>query len=236
MRLPGILTGAAVLAFIASVQAQRLKSFPEWKVSPLGLEGEWRLADAVVTGTLREVQPAGVQKLTRVPVFVPGGITNLYWCHGRLYPGVALKGNLPSPGSKFLWASVQPGCEMKDPIAAPPVTQVWFIRNEGAYLRPVVDGPTFYFYSLHVTWSGEEGPMGAARFAHLLLDPSAEDATPSGLAPGLSSIAGLACLILGTSECAKDIRHLSALGDPKLRKAACEYLEQDLRQAPCGAP
>jgi len=203
------------------------RQFPEWRVLPLTLEGAWESAPAVVIGDVRSVAPLGVQEIKVTPRFVSPSIKHIYWCEGEFRAHSAVKGRLPRTGKKYIWASVRPGCDLyryAPPRDERPITRAWFIREEGDYVRPVADGGSFYFVTFYANWEPSSDIDPQARFARLLLTPSARDTSLRDFATGFESGASTACFILGRERCVELIRPLAALGDPELRRAACDFL------------
>ena len=109
-----------------------------------------------------------------------------------------------------------------------PIQRVWFLRNEGDYLRPVVDAGSAFYLRLFPKWENDANVDHQAKFAELLLTPMANDRTLGEFAKGFSNPASVACEILGEMTCSLRIRDLAKLGDPELRGAACNYLESQL--------
>ena len=109
-----------------------------------------------------------------------------------------------------------------------PIQRVWFLRNEGDYLRPVVDAGSAFYLRLFPKWENDANVDHQAKFAELLLTPMANDRTLGEFAKGFSNPASVACEILGEMTCSLRIRDLAKLGDPQLRGAACNYLESQL--------
>lgn len=224
---------ALVLLTLLHPGACAQKRFPEWKVSPIGLEGSWEMAPIVVVADVRNVAPIGVQKIKNPPWPVASTIDRVYWCQGDFVTYAVVKGRRPASGKKFVWGSVHPGCELnlaEPPRDGRPFTDVWFIREEGNYLRPVVDGGGYYCYTFYTNWDDGSSVAPQTRFARLLLTPSADGASVQDYARRFFTPASTACFILGREPCIEQIRALAALGDPDLRQAACEFLRSQFQE------
>lgn len=205
----------------------------------IGLFGTWERAPLVVLADLQSVESAGSQKVARLPNPVPAAVHRIYWCRGDLKAYSVVRGALPSVGKKFLWSSMSPGC---DPTRSAygttqyhgPGTRVWFLREEAEYIRPVVDIGGAFFVGFNVKWNILPTQAPEKHFGQLLLTPSAIDASLRDYAHGFFNLANAACLILGRDElsegrspraCVAQVRALADLGDPNLRRAACDFLQ-----------
>jgi hypothetical protein len=220
--------------FTSSCFAQR--QFPEWKVSPVGLSGVWQMAPLIVVGEVANVASVGSQKVSNPPWPASPDLRRIYWCEADFQSYSVLRGHLPPSGEKLLWGASTPGCSFKyltdgQPWGDEPVTRVWFLREEGRYLRPVVDAGGLFFCTFHA--KRQDGPHSEAQFGELLLTPSANSRSLSQFAvEGFYSAASVACLILGQPLCTERLKSLAGLGDPKLSQAACSFLSSQFDE-PC---
>jgi hypothetical protein len=196
----------------------------------LNLSGTWEFSPSVVVGDMRHAKAVGTQKL--VPPPLAGARDTLYWCEGDFRTFAVIKGTAPSPRKKYLWAEFQPGCDLyfQDPIAAgSPVTRVWFIREEGKYVRPAVDSARHY-YLLHTDWASSSDVDARTRFGRLLLTPAAYAGTLVEFSQGFTNLASLAQMVLGDAEARTRVRELAGLGDPDLRREACDFLQMNFQE------
>jgi hypothetical protein len=215
-RLALAVVGGLILANLGSAQ----EKFPVFKAAPLLLVGEWDQAEAVVVGGVENIKQMGVQRSVHLSWPIPEGEYPIYWCEADFRVYATIKGRAPAAEKKFVWGSGVSGCKLpshgqRQDVG--PITQVWFVREEGNYLRPVADYSAQYFYELYASWDKEPSPPPQIRFAELLLTPSANGGFPEP--------ASLACFILGRDECIRRIQALADLGDPDLRRQACSYLD-----------
>jgi hypothetical protein len=106
-----------------------------------------------------------------------------------------VKGLAPGKGKEFLWATVKPGCELYPDESADktPRTRVWFLREEGAYVRPVVDGFGLYYITFQSKWDNTPGLDPQIQFGELLLTPHARSGTLKEFAQGFFNPASTAC-------------------------------------------
>lgn len=215
--------------------------FPEWTVRPIGLVGTWESAPAMVIAELRNVKPVGVQKLTQPPRWpASASIQHIYWCEGDFVASLAVRGRLPVAGRKFLWGQIREGCDIIQSWDMPdpgPTIRVWFIREEGEYIRPVADAGGVFFAAFKAQWRGDPELDPQTRFTQLLL-------TAGRLGRDLpkhqvDEILATACLILGRhseepeagERCTEQFDALMRL-EPHLRPAICEFRRTMLQQ-PC---
>jgi hypothetical protein len=212
--------------------------FPEWKVAPrplIGIEGQWRRADDVIVGDVSNVIAMGTQKIDSPPWPVSPSVREIYWCEADFRADAVVKGSLPPMGKKFLWGEIRPGCNLGSfrygyRETSPPSTRVWFLRQEGEYLRPVVDGGGAYFVAFHWKWTDVPKEAVPRLFALLALDPVAIDLGPEEYYMALSSVE-VARSILGDKELVVQLKALATRPNAELNKQACGYLEAELRES-----
>jgi hypothetical protein len=203
------------------------ESFPKWEVAPIGLVGTWERADDVVVGDVSNIQALGSQKISDSdrPRPVASTINEIFWCQADFHADSVVKGRIPTPGKKLIWAAIRPGCGFEwlrygYEESTPPVTRVWFVREEGEYIRPVVDAGGVLFASFHARFTAAGRLEDLRRFAYLFLNPEAH---------GLSF--ELPRLILGETEGAEALMALSAYPDIRLHESVCEYLKFNFHQS-----
>ena len=221
------------LALASATLAQQ--GFPSFTAAPLLLTGTWERAEAAVVAEVQNIRPLGVQRSVRLSWPVAEGTYSVYWCQGDFHVISIISGRAPADGKKFVWGSLMPGCRTFPPSQLPekrPVTRVWFVREEGDFVRPVVDYHPEFFYELHTAWNESTSPAPQIRFAQLLLTPGANAPTLSEFATrGFPEPANLACFILGAAECISRIKALATLGDANLRRTSCSYLNSQFGEA-----
>jgi hypothetical protein len=235
MKLLGFLYVWLVLAFLVVHCAESApKQFPKVHLHPLTLLGVWESAPTVLVGEMRNVQPAGTQKVKNLPWPAPHTVNLIYWCKAQLSVYTVLKGHVPASGKEFLWGTAKPGCDLysdEEMADNRPVTRVWFVREEGNYIRPVVDGFGIYYINFYAKWDNASKLDPQTQFGELLLTPSARSATLREFAQGFFNPASTACSILGRERCIERIRSLAALGEPELQRTACDFLKSEFRAA-----
>lgn len=164
-------------------------------------------------------------------------VHRLYWCEGNFHVIAVIKGEIRGQNRRYLWGSGMPGCKLTYGSVEGfqrLKTQVWFLREEGDFLRPTFDGGTRGFIGLYARWDQLSNLTPRQRLGTLLLTPEANSDTLDDYARYLSSVGDIACELLGKSECVQRLRSLAALGNPALREAACGYLAGQ-QQEPCSA-
>ena len=191
------------------------------------LYGLWQATPIVAVGNVMNVAEFGQQTVNNLPWPTAKGVHKLYWCQGDFDSIAIIKGAFDAK-KKYVWASANPGCKLfygdtRD--YSKRVTRVWFLREEGEFLRPTFDGGTAYFYGLFTEWSNAPALAPRQKLGVLLLTPYANSNSLSEFASNIPGVADVACSLLGTAECVQRIRALAGLGDPLLRTAACDYLK-----------
>jgi hypothetical protein len=214
---------------LGGADAQR--EFPEWRGSNLEIAGDWKASPIVAIGDVTNITAYGEQNVSSLPWPMSPDVHELYWCQGDFRAIEVVKGELPAPPKKYLWASSLPGCALWYGDARffqRLATRVWFLRVEGEFLRPTFDGGTARLFGLFTKW--DDGPRLPARqrLGVLLLTPAANSDTPEDFARYLWNSGDIACDLLGKAQCALQIRSLTELASPALREAACNYLKGQL--------
>jgi hypothetical protein len=131
----------ATLALMSQGAGKHTPRFPEWKPLPLGWQVLWERSPQIVIGELRHVRSFGVQTVRNLP-WPAQDVRRIYWCQADLVTRSVIRGQVPSPGKKFLWGSGFPGCglaPLKTDTTYGPTTELWFIREEKEYIRPFSD-------------------------------------------------------------------------------------------------
>jgi hypothetical protein len=193
----------------------------------------------VVVGDVTNIAAFGSQKITDIPnsPWPPSPeIPEIYWCQADFRADSVVKGSLPNRGKKFLWAAIRPGCSFEwfrygYEETAEPVTRIWFVREEGEYIRPVVDGGGVFFVSFHGKWFDPPKEEAPKTLALLMLNPAALGWSPTHYATIFQHPVGLALAILGKTELIARLKALAATPDRTLRETVCGYLESEFDQA-----
>ncbi len=229
-RLPLLIFGVLGLAYAGAE-----RTYPEWRGSNnVALAGSWNASPIVAVGDVTNITTYGEQNVSGLPWPMAPDVRKRYWCEGDFRVIAVVKGELHGASKKYLWASSLPECKLwyGDPrFFQRFLTRVWFLREEGKFLRPTFDGGTARLFGLFTAW--EDGPRlpDRQRLGVLLLTPMAIDDTLEDYAHSLWSVGDIACDLLGTTECAQRIRALGKLGSPVLRAEACDYIRAQLGEA-----
>src|SRR5579862_2331673 len=151
------------------------KRFPEWRGSTVLLPGLWEATPIVAIGNVKNVMKFGQQTVDHLPWPVTQDLHKLYWCQGDFESIATIKGAL-DPKKKYVWASVNPGCKLfygDSREYSKRVTRVWFLREEGEFLRPTFDGGTAYFYGFFQRWNYASDLAPQQKLGVLFLTPNA---------------------------------------------------------------
>jgi hypothetical protein len=234
-----------IVAMVGLVHLRAEKKFPVWRGSSMLIPGTWLASPIVAVGEIVNVRPYGDQEVASLPRPMSPDVHTLHWCEGELKVSAAVKGKLPAPPKKYLWASGLSGCHLDgdEPMPSHLVgskglskrqeTRAWFLREEGEFLRPTFDGGTARFLSVFANWKDGPALPARQRLGKLLLTPGANSDSLDHYADYLWDVGDIACDLLGKAECAQQIRGLMNLGSPSLRDAACNFLKGQLGAA-CG--
>jgi hypothetical protein len=204
------------------------KYFPEWRGSTVWFQGEWNASPIVAVGEVVNIAPYGEQKVHHLPWPMSPEVHKLYWCQGDFQTTAVVKGEFHLVSRRFLWGSAMPGCRLypESPIQLRRMnTHVWFLREEGDFLRPTYDGGTHRFLSLFDKWDSLQPIPAREQLGTLLLKPAANSDTLSDYAHYFPSVMDIACELLGNAVCVEHIKALAGLGDPALREVACGFLK-----------
>lgn len=224
-----------VLSLPLLVRAQ--PTFPEFRVANKVLGGMWISSPIVAVGELSNVTTYGEQAVVNLPSPMSPDTHRLYWCEGDFNAIAIVKGALPETAKKYLWASVWPECKTpydNDPrmIFNRDKTHIWFLREEGEFIRPPFDVGVQAGRSFGILPKWEDLPSlpPRERLGTALLTPSANGDTLEEYARYFGDVFDIACDLLGKEECTRQIRALAELGNPQLQEDACGLLEAVLKQ------
>lgn len=213
-----------------SVKAEH--EFPQVRVGVTELEGVWLKTPIAAVGEVSNIVSYGHQTVDRLPRPTDPSVHDLYWCLGYFNAVAVVKGALKEKRRKYLWASTFRGCML---VNSDPYlyyhrleTKIWFLREEGEFLRPTFDYGSHRFAGVFTAWSDGPDLPAPERMGALFLTPFANSDTLEDYARYLWLIGDIACELLGRTECIQRIRSLEALGSPALRESACDFLKGQL--------
>jgi hypothetical protein len=183
----------------------------------------------VVVGEVRNITSVGDEPVKDLPWPAGPWIKRIYWCEADFNAYAIIKGPPPALGKRYEWGAIRPGCKLD---ALPPdSTRVWFIREEGDYIRPVVDAGGRFYVTFLVKWDYNSKEEPQTRLGRLLLNPTARHASLRQFAEEIyDELVTTGCMILGKARCVEEIRALTSLGDPDLTRAACDFLKSQFRE------
>jgi hypothetical protein len=107
---------------------------------------------------------------------------------------------------------------------------VWFLREEGEFLRPPFDYGTARFEGFFTQWDERSRVPARRQLGTLFLTPEANSDALEDYAKYLWDVGDIACEVLGKAECVRQIRGLAELGNPALREAGCHFLTGQMHE------
>jgi hypothetical protein len=201
------------------------------------LPGLWIDSPIAAVGDVTNISVFAKQDMTGIrppPPVQP--LTTLYWCQGDFRPVAVVKGELLIASKKLVWGQIHPDCRVSwgEPSKANrPVWRVWFLRDEGKFLRPTYDGSRFFF-ELQGRWNDLPSLPPAQRLGVALLTPSSVVENNEDYPALIWNLGDIACELLTKEECVHRIRALAASDGPRLRENLCDYLKAQQGQG-CAA-
>lgn len=221
-----------VLILLALTSHAAQLHFPDWRGSPVLLPTVWAKSTIAAVGEVISIAPYGEQAVSGLPIRGGEGIRRLYWCHGEFRATAIVKGTLPDPVEKYLWADTRPGCRLWDDDPALVFsrfkTRVWLLREEAGYLRPTFDGGAQKFIGLFPSWDDLPSVPPKQRLGIFLLTPLANSDNSDDYATYLWNVGDVACDLLGNTECVEQFQQLASQPNGSLRTSACNFLSGQL--------
>ena len=217
-----------VIVYWALTPAPAQPPFPEWRGSTVRLEAAWLASPVVAVGEVVNIAPYGQQDVGLLSPPMSPSVHRLYWCQGYFRPTAVVKGDLHLPPKRYLWASGLTGCSLyadRQGGGRRFAAHVWFLREEGDFLRPTYDGGALFYIGLFDGWDGSQRTPAREQLGRLLLTPDANSDTLDDYARYFGDIVDIACELLGNKACVDQIKALSTLGNPALRDVACGFLK-----------
>ncbi len=233
-----LLCASASLASITSCGHQR---FPEWRgVTPYHFPyAAWQASSIVAIGAMRNVSVYGEQTADRFPAPMSPAVHRLFWCVADFDVAAVIKGDRPPNGRRYVWAQTSPRCNIwlwpDNPRAVdrPFQTRAWFFREDGEFLRPVVDSGMSPYLGLFTKWKEVSSTIEARReLGSLLLTPSANSDNLDDYGQYLGSVIDIACELLPKTDCASQVRQLASVV-PR-RESSCPLLRYPVSGRRCG--
>jgi hypothetical protein len=228
------------LLWLVPISSCGHQKFPEWRgVAPGRFNfAAWKASSIVAVGEMRNVNGYGQQTADRFPAPMSPLVHRLYWCIAEFDLVAVIKGQRPSPAKKYVWASPSspsPDCDLWLWPDNPPAIdrrfqmRVWFLREEGEFLRPPVDSGMHRHIGLFTTWQPVSSTSDARReLGTLLLTLFANSDNLDDYAQYFPDVIDIACELLPKTDCAQQVRRLADMGNPKLRQVACGLLKGEL--------
>lgn len=222
--MPRTFLAYLALFCLAPTLTRAQQHFPERREGRVLPPAVWTASPIAAVGDVVNVARYGVQRIDQPP---PMRSYELDWCEGDFRPVAVIKGELPSPPQKYLWASN--GCELwpDNPglVYSRFKTRVWLLREEGGFLRPTYDSGAVRFLGLFDAWDSGKQIPARQQLGRLLLKPGANSDSLEDFAKYLWDVGDIACDLLGKAECVERIRAIAALGNAALHESACGFLK-----------
>jgi hypothetical protein len=221
---------AAIISIFGSLpHLDAQQTFPEWRGSNVLPPSVWDASSIAAVGEVVNIRLYGEQQVEKLPWPMSPEVHKLYWCEGDVKAIAIVKGELSVPIKKYLWASTVLPCRLWDDyprlVFSRFKTRVWFLREEGEFLRPPFDGGTARFIGFFAKWDENSRLSARQQFGTLLLTPTTNNDKLKAYARYLWDVGDIACEVLGKAECVQQIRALAGLGDPVLHENACQFLK-----------
>ena len=202
---------------------------PRWQGRP-HLPYLWSESTVVAAGQLTSVRRIGrpiglVEPANNAPF-------TLYPCEGQFLPSAFLKGGIDSTIPKILLFSWFPKCSFgvgKD-FDINPVERIWFLRQEGEWLRPIIDNDSAFFDLFEPFEASASVAETQARFARALLSPKIVAQDQAAFFRRLPEFYELSCQISGSDTCFANLRHMQQEAQPPLRAEICRWLASEYDQ------
>ena len=230
-----------VLLGFLSTPLRAEQEFPQWRGAAQSMTSfsAWSASPIVIIGRASNVKPYGEEVSARFASPMPSHVHTLYWCVADLHVLATVKGVYKKTASKYVWASLAPGCNVwlwpDNPQAVDRrfQTRAWFVREEGPLLRPTLDTGMPPYIGLFTNWENVNSVSDARRhFGELLFTPSANSDSIGDYAEYLPDVFDIACELLGKADCALRLAALSDTNDIRLQQISCGLLKGEMGR-PC---
>jgi hypothetical protein len=182
----------------------------------------WWRASIVAVGTVGVGHQVGP---TQVVNYEKESVT-LYPCEAEFRSVAVIKGDARIDNQMFLWFSFFPECGfgIKPQQEIHSVEQVWFLRTQGALLRPIKD-PSAQFLELFRAFHPADEDSGDLRrsFSRTLLTPPAVAQTDVRFIERFNDLFTLSCEVSVEAWCLRLLGDLHKRASPTVRKEICRY-------------
>jgi hypothetical protein len=215
-----------VLALVwNSAACQRGPSVPRVKQPgpPGSVAAFWPPATIVAIGTVRSPHRVGTPQLATY------GNTSarVYPCEAQFHAAVLIKSEAGIDNRRLLWFSGFPTCSfgLKPEWEIRSAEQVWFLRTEGTWLRPVTDiGGTFLELYQHFEATGDDSETLRRTLSRYLLNPAAIAETEERFIQRFNELFRLSCEIAGEQWSLQVLGDLQRGASPEVREKICRFL------------
>ena len=213
-----------VLVCLMSSSCGHSQSAPERRIEGvvLPLQTLWSRATFVATGNLKQARHQGRD-------FESAGSPTgrIFLCESEIIPSVLIKGPANDSVWRVEWFSFFPSCTFEHVADNDPkyVDRLWFLRSDGATLRPVADDAVA-FLGLYERFTprGLSASEVRVELAEFLLRREALTHDQNSNYNGFGWYFPLACELAGDLACRAMVVAFQDRAVPKIRAEVCQYL------------
>lgn len=233
MRRPAraVVPVVALALLFGAVACKRASSIPVVRPGPRGLQliDLWPRASIVAVGTLAGAHQAGPSQIASYN----NESATVYPCEAEFRSSAVIKGNIALENPRLLWFSLFPTCGFgvtpKQLIRS--VEQVWFLRSEGPWLRPVID-PSAEFVELFRAFQPVAEDSGDLRrsLSRTLLTPQSVAETDRRFIERFDNFFEMSCDLSGELWCFRVLGDLQKRASPAIRGEICRFLAATYKQ------
>lgn len=217
----------AVLVLLwISVACQTGPPVPRVQLVPSGSElaTAWSLATIVAVGTVGSPHRVGV------PQLVTRGSTSgpVFPCEAQFHAAVLIKSEAGLGNRKLLWFSMFPTCGfgIKPDWTIRSAEQLWFLRTEDTWLRPVTDvsGTFLELYQHFEAPPNSDSETLRRTLSRYVLNPTAAAETEEQFVRRFNGLFDLSCKIAGEQWSRQVMGELRKVASPAVRTEICRLL------------
>lgn len=183
----------------------------------------WSRASIVAVGSVGAGHQTGT---TQIAKYQNESLT-VYPCEAQFRPSALIKSDEEIGDRTLLWFSLFSTCGfgIKPDETLRSTEQVWFLRSEGAWLRPVID-PSAEFLELFQPFQPAAKDAGDLRrsLSRTLLDPQSVAQTERGFTQRFDNFFELSCELAGQALCLQMLSDLHERASPLIRGQICRFV------------
>jgi len=215
------------LLFPASCERKPLPRRQLATSSWIHLSELWTSATFVAVGAVSNLHVSG-PSFQGKPFGEDRDVT-VFPCEAEFTSTTVLKGGqLANSPARLFWYSYFPNCAfgLRPYVHSPGQDQVWFLRWEDGFLRPIADHTWAYLQLLRsVSLDGSQEEM-RAQFARAVLSPGVLAGTDADFVKELPEVFPLACKIVGEPSCYAYLGGIEESATQELKGGICYVLAE----------